>query len=69
MKHGCRPPRFLFVLIFALSSVVASVAELPPSVYEARQKEDPAAIQIEVLRVEIELVYLPAAGVMSFQNF
>lgn len=39
---------------FLLSSVGQSFAELPPSVYEARQKAAPESLKIEILRVEIE---------------
>jgi hypothetical protein len=50
---------FPSVLFFRLAVVIGLLlpmahAELPPSVYEARQKEAPEALQIDVLRVEIE---------------
>ena len=48
MKYLC-----LCALLFLLP-VVALRAELPPSAYEAMQKEAPEYLQIEVLRVEIE---------------
>lgn len=51
---------FLMKLYFALAWVLTSLAapslhaELPPSVYEEKQKSAPEFLTLEVLRVEIE---------------
>lgn len=39
---------------FLISMACQALAELPPSVYEARQKAAPESLKIEILRVEIE---------------
>ncbi len=46
-RHG-------LIAAFLISMVCPSFAELPPSVYEGRQKAAPESLQIEILRVEIE---------------
>jgi len=45
--------RFLFLIAIVVCPLVLR-AELPPSVYEARQKSAPELLNIEILRVEIE---------------
>ncbi|MEX1118287.1 MAG: hypothetical protein WEB60_05775 [Terrimicrobiaceae bacterium] len=46
--------RPVLLAAFFVSMVCPAFAELPPSVYEARQKAAPESLKIEILRVEIE---------------
>ncbi len=46
-RHG-------LLAVFLISVASQAFAELPPSIYEARQKAAPESLKIEILRVEIE---------------